>query len=132
MPIKLLIAGNYHHANSEIIAAATQIPEIRIAAIMETTENTLDHFSDYKPNIALIDAFMTDITGFEISRILREQHTNAKIVIVSETFNNVFLQIAKALQLEGYVSKDVGNEQLREMFNTLLVTGQYFQTEATQ
>lgn len=126
MPTRVFIAGNYHSGNSDIIAAATQIPEIQISAIMETTENTLNDFSDYNVNIVFVDVYMSDITGFEISRMLREQDTTIKVVIVSESFSPAFLQTAKDLCFDGYISKDVGNAQLVSMFRSILSTGQYF------
>lgn len=126
MPTKVFIAGNYHSGNSDIIAAATQIPEIQISAIMETTENTLNGFSDYNVNIVFVDVFMTNITGFEISRMLREQDTRIKVVIVSESFNPAFLQTTKDLCFDGYISKDVGHSQFVSMFRSILSNGQYF------
>lgn len=126
MPANVFIAGNYHSGNSDIIAAATQIPEIQISAIMETTENALNGFSDYNVNIVCVDVFMSDITGFEISRILREQNTTIKVVIVSESFHPAFLQTTKDLCFDGYISKDSGYPQLVSMFRSILSTGQYF------
>jgi DNA-binding NarL/FixJ family response regulator len=69
---------------------------------------------------------MTNITGFEISRMLREQDTRIKVVIVSESFNPAFLQTAKDLCFDGYISKDVGYSQFVSMFRSILSDGQYF------
>lgn len=126
MPTNVFIAGNYHSGNSDIIAAATQFPEITISAIMETSENALNSFSDYNVNVLFVDVCMSHITGFEISRMLREQDTTIKVVIVSESFNPAFLQITKDLRFDGYISKDVGHSQLVSMFRSILSTGQYF------
>jgi two-component system, NarL family, response regulator len=122
----MLIAGNYHYDNSNLIAVANEMPEINIMAIFETTENTLNHFSEYKPNVLFIDAFMSDISGVEISRMIKEQDRTVRIVIVSETYNREFYEIAADMQLNGYISKNLTSEKLKDMYRMLLTTGRCF------
>ena len=127
---KLLIAGNYHYYNSGIIAAATQIPQLRLMGIIETMESAFERVSDYQPDILLVDVFMNQMTGFEISRMLAEQRSDVKVVVVSETFNNTFRQTAMDLKLHGYVPKNIGDDRLTEMYLSMLSGNTYFASEA--
>jgi DNA-binding NarL/FixJ family response regulator len=122
----MLIVGNYHYDNSNLIAVANQMSRINITAIFETAENALNHFYEYRPDILFIDAFMSDISGIEVSRMIKEQDSTVSVVIVSETYNREFHEAAATMQLNGYISKKLTVEELKQMYQMLLSTGQCF------
>jgi DNA-binding NarL/FixJ family response regulator len=102
----IVFAGNYHFQNNNILVLADYMDELCITGITETGENTIALYETAKPDIIFIDAYLSGLTGFEVARIIREQDSAVKIIIVSENFNNDFLNLSRDLDLNGYLPKD--------------------------
>ena len=67
-----------------------------------------------KPDIILLDLMMPDINGYEVTRILRKEHSIDKLPIILVTAKNRISDFVKAFEsgVNDYISKPVNNEVL--------------------
>ena len=74
----------------------------------------LQEIEEIKPDVAVLDISMPNLTGIEISRQLRRYHPEIKIIILSRHDNEEYIEQLLKHGVDGYVLKDdAGDDLLR-------------------
>ncbi|MFK8046277.1 MAG: response regulator transcription factor, partial [Crocinitomicaceae bacterium] len=83
-------------------------------------------------DIAIVDINMPNMNGFQTAEMLRSEHPDIKVLIL--TMNEDELSLVKMLKLgvRGYISKDIEPEELNMALNDIVVKGYYYNDELTK
>lgn len=82
--------------------------------------------TELSPEIIIMDLAFSDMTGFDAIRLLKEQGSAAKIIILSTYESQDFVQAASNAGASGYVFKFVATTDLREAILLVSRGGTYF------
>lgn len=84
----------------------TQQPWVSRCVSARTGEEALELTRRYEPQVAIIDLFLGDESGVEISRRLRAERPGLKVLLVSGA-GQISATAARAAGAAGFVSKDL-------------------------
>ncbi|MDR3295754.1 MAG: response regulator [Clostridiales Family XIII bacterium] len=116
---KILIVDDSFFFRGQLRAMLTPEYEVVDAS---SGEDGLEMVKKEKPDLVLLDGVLTDLSGFEICRILRESDSNNLMPIIMITSVNDQEDILLALELgaDDYVTKPFNNRELLSRIKNLL------------
>lgn len=83
-----------------------QLPWVSRCVGAQDLEQAVEMTDRYAPNVAVVDLFVGDESGVEISTRLRELRPGLKVLLVSGA-GNISANAARAAGASGFVSKDL-------------------------
>lgn len=127
--INLLIADDHTMFLQGIISLLEQEPNI---TVVDKAVNGIEALEIIKKGVVdfiILDISMPEMDGIELSKILKKQHPNVKILIVS-THNNVMI-VSRLIRIgvNGYLLKNAAKEELLKAINTIAQGENYFAEE---
>lgn len=90
-----------------------------IAAVASGRE-LLDAAQEHKPDLALVDVSMPELTGMEVARQLRASVPHCKIILVSMYTQPEFVREAFAVGASGYLLKSSAGAELRDAIREVM------------
>jgi DNA-binding NarL/FixJ family response regulator len=86
--------------------------EINVVDMVGTGREAIHSCNVYKPNVVLMDIEMPEMDGISALKIIKENHPNIKVIILT-TFENADNIINAFLsEADGYIIKDLGCSEL--------------------
>lgn len=73
-----------------------------------TGESFLKRFNEEKPSLILLDIMLPDTSGLELLKIVRQEHKDIPIIIISALFNEMDKVIALDAGADDYITKPFG------------------------
>jgi len=86
---------------------------------------------EHAPDVLVLDVNMPDQTGLDVTRELREDGCDCRILILSMHDDPEYVLEAVRAGADGYVLKDVGPGELREALRTVHEGKEYFTDRVT-
>lgn len=80
----------------------------------------------HKPDIALLDIDMPDLSGFEVIKAAKKKGSNTKFIILSFHKEKDYITKAKSLQINGYLLKEDSFFEIEQCIKEVLDNKQYF------
>jgi len=122
MPVRILIADDEELIRLGVrsLLAGT---DLEIVASVGTGAEVLAKTAEVSPDLVLLDVRMPAGDGLDVLTRLREDFPKVAVVLFSCYRNPTYLARAWALGAKGYLSKEIGREQLVDALRTA-ATGQ--------
>jgi|GEM_PF-6420528 len=108
---RTLLVGNFNN-NWTLLSHFAKSMEITGA--VTSGEEALNIYSHLNTEVIFVDAFLKGMSGFEMARFVKEQNPAIRIIIVSEKFRLDFFNTSMELGLEGYISKNMNDDILKQ------------------
>lgn len=80
----------------------------------------------HKPDIALLDIDMPDLSGFEVIKAAKKKGSNTKFIILSFHKEKDYITKAKSLQINGYLLKEDSFFEIEQCIKEVVGNKQYF------
>ncbi|MGV6828289.1 MAG: response regulator [Flavobacteriales bacterium] len=80
----------------------------------------------HKPDIALLDIDMPDLSGFEVIKAAKKKGSNTKFIILSFHKEKDYITKAKSLQINGYLLKEDSFFEIEQCIKEVVDNKQYF------
>lgn len=128
-PVNLLIADDHTMFLQGIIALLEQEPNI---TVIEKAVNGIEALEIVKKGIVdfiILDISMPEMDGIELSKILKKQYPNVKILIVSTHSNVMVVSRLIRIGVNGYLLKNAEKVELLKAINTIASGENYFAEE---
>lgn len=128
-PINLLIADDHTMFLQGIIALLEQEPNI---TVIDKAVNGIEALEIVKKGIVdfiILDISMPEMDGIELSKILKKQYPNVKILIVSTHSNVMVISRLIRIGVNGYLLKNAEKVELLKAINTIASGENYFAEE---
>jgi len=91
-----------------------------VVAAVGSGQELLDAAAEHKPDLALVDVSMPQLTGMEVTRKLRASQSNCKIILISMYAQPEFVREAFAVGASGYLLKSSAGAELRDAIREVM------------
>jgi len=128
-PVNLLIADDHTMFLQGITALLEQEPNI---TVIDKAINGIEALEIVKKGVVdfvILDISMPEMDGIELSKILKKQYPNVKILIVSTHSNVMVVSRLIRIGVNGYLLKNAEKEELLKAINTIASGENYFAEE---
>ncbi len=100
--------------------------DIKVVGVAHSGKDALEMLKDVTPEVILLDITMPEMSGIELTDLIKKKYPDIKILILSmhSDYNNISDAIDAGA--DGYVPKDVSSEELVEAIETVSRGKNYF------
>ncbi|TDW52830.1 LuxR family two component transcriptional regulator [Flavobacterium sp. 270] len=127
--INLLIADDHTMFLQGLISLLEQEPNI---TIVDKAVNGIEALEIVKKGVVdfiILDISMPEMDGIELSKILKKQYPNVKILVVSTHSNVMLISRLIRIGVNGYLLKNAEKSELLKAINTIAAGENYFAEE---
>jgi DNA-binding NarL/FixJ family response regulator len=90
-----------------------------LAGAAATGGEALEQFFKTRPDVALVDLQLPDMSGFDLIKRIKDKSPNARIIVLSSHEGDVDIQRAMEAGAQGYVVKGLVREELLETIRSV-------------
>ena len=112
MPIRILIVEDQRIVREGLTALLEDEAEVEIAGEAADGQQAVDLFGQLQPDVVLMDLQMPLVDGAEATRRIREQASEAHILVLTTYATDEFIFKALRAGAQGYVLKDASADEL--------------------
>ncbi|WP_289665492.1 response regulator transcription factor [Flavobacterium panacagri] len=127
--INLLIADDHTMFLQGIMSLLEKEPNITIVGKAVNGNEALEIIQEGIVDFIILDVSMPEMDGIELSKILKKQHPNVKILIVSTHSNVMIISRLIRIGVNGYLLKNAEKEELLQAINRIASGENYFAEE---
>lgn len=111
-PIKIVIADDHEVVRAGIRRLFSFEKSIRILDEASNGNDAVSLVLYHKPDIALLDILMPQLSGIEAVSLIKEGSPDTCIVMLTAFEDSMHLEQAVSVGADGYLSKDIGSKDL--------------------
>ncbi|MFH6995086.1 response regulator [Flavobacterium sp. FlaQc-48] len=130
--INLLIADDHTMFLQGIASLLEQEPEINIAGKAFNGIEALEIIKKENIDLIILDISMPEMDGIALSKILKKDFLNVKILVVSTHSNIMIISRLIRIGVNGYLSKNAEKSELLKAIHTIVNGENYFSKETAE
>ena len=124
--IKIILVDDHHIVRDGIKSLLQNEQDISVIAEASDFIELNDYLSIRIPDIILLDISLPNISGIEITKILKEKYPEIRVVILSMHINEEFIINAFQSGACGYLAKNTTKKELLEAIRFVYDKGEYY------
>jgi DNA-binding NarL/FixJ family response regulator len=117
--IRVLCVDDHPVVRDGIAAIINLQPDMMLAGAAGTGGEALERFSQLRPDVALVDLRLPDMSGFDLIKKIIDKSPNARIIVLSSHEGDVDIQRALEAGAQGYVVKGIVRDELLEIIRSV-------------
>jgi DNA-binding NarL/FixJ family response regulator len=118
--VRIVVADDQNLFREMMISFLNQDPEIEVTGEATSGEETLQQVRALRPDVVLLDIVMPDIDGIEVTKIIKKEFPETKVVLLTGYHQEKFIFEALQMGASGYLSKDSSADQVKEAVRTAM------------
>jgi two-component system NarL family response regulator len=118
-PIRVLLAEDHEVVREGLAAIINYQPDMTVVAHARGGEEAVERFTDFQPDITLMDLRMPGMGGVAAIEAIRERFTSARIIVLTTYDGDEDIHRALRAGAQGYLLKDTGTEDLLNAIRTV-------------
>lgn len=130
--INLLIADDHTMFLQGIVSLLEQESEINIVGKAINGIDALEIIKTKKPDLVILDISMPEMDGIELSKILKKDFPEVKILIVSTHSNVKIISRLIRIGVNGYLLKNAEKSELLKAIHSIASGENYFSEETEE
>jgi DNA-binding NarL/FixJ family response regulator len=130
--IKILCVDDHPVVLDGLSAIIAMQPEMELAATASSGETALKAFREHRPDVALVDLRLPDMSGFELIKAFRKIDNRAKVIVLSSYDGDADIQRALNAGAQGYVAKGLVRDELLTAIRTVSAGGKHIPASIAQ
>lgn len=83
---------------------------------------------ELQPDVVLSDILMPNMTGIDATRLIKQEQPNTKVIMLTSLEDKFYLAQAMGAGADGYLSKEVGREELTTAIEGVMRSEKVFST----
>ena len=112
-----------------LISATRVEPDMIVVAEVDDGRKAVEGFRRHKPDVVLVDLRLPGMDGIQVTKVLREEAPDVRIVILSSYGGGDDVTRAIQAGASGYVLKNMPLQQVLEAVRVVHLGGQYIPRE---
>lgn len=124
--IKIILVDDHQIVRDGIKALIVDDSSIEIIGEAKDSEEFFNILKSQTPDIVLLDISLPKVSGIEISKILKADHPNIKILMLSMYTSEDFIFNALKAGIDGYLPKNTTRDELLLAINEINNGKEYF------
>ena len=112
MAIKVLLTDDHEVVRAGYARLLESTPDIAVVAEACSGEEACAGYSEYQPDVLIMDLNMPGMGGLEACRRIRARDPKANILVFSVHENDVMLERALDAGIKGYISKRSASQEM--------------------
>lgn len=121
--IRLIITDDHNLFIDGLKLLLKDEQDVEVAEIANDGKELLKILSGTRADIVLLDINMPNLNGLDTARIIKQNHTQVKIILLSTYNDEHLIEKAKKLGANGYLLKTTNKEELLQTIK-LVTSGQ--------
>jgi DNA-binding NarL/FixJ family response regulator len=117
--IRVLCVDDHPIVREGMAAIINLQPDMALAGAAATGGEALERFIELRPDVALVDLQLPDMSGFDLIKKIKAKSPNARIIVLSSHEGDVDIQRALEAGAQGYVAKGLVREELLETIRSV-------------
>lgn len=127
--IRIVIADDHRIMLDGLAALLLAQDHIEVAGTYHDGQHLLDALADTRPDIALVDVSMPQISGPELTSLIRKSYPSIAVITLSMHDDTTYIRAMLEAGAAGYVLKTANNRQLLEAIRVVYEGKPYFSPE---
>ena len=119
-PVKLVIADDHEIVRAGIKRLISVDKTIKVIGEASNGADAVELIKSSKPNVALIDILMPEMTGIEAVAKLKSMNLSTFVVMLTAFEDSKHLEEALNAGADGYLTKDIGSKDLINSIHKVL------------
>lgn len=124
--INILLVDDHTILRDGLASILNQIEGIKVVGGVSSGEEALNSLKTYNPHIILMDIMMGGMTGLEATRMIKEQDSAIKVIIISSEVKKELVSEGIKCGIDGYLPKNADKATLVEAIRTVNQGNKYF------
>jgi DNA-binding NarL/FixJ family response regulator len=125
-PIKVLIADDHEILASGMSSILSKNKELAILGTVSNGKEVLDYLDKNSVDVVIMDLNMPVLNGIEATEIIKKKFSSTKVLILSMFDREGYIQNALDVGVDGYVLKNVSEEEITSAVKRLMEGKTYF------
>jgi len=117
--IRVLCVDDHPIVREGMAAILNLQPDMMLAGAAANGAEGLERFIELRPDVALVDLQLPDMSGFDLIKKIKAKSPNARIIVLSSHEGDVDIQRALEAGAQGYVVKGLVREELLETIRSV-------------
>jgi DNA-binding NarL/FixJ family response regulator len=117
--IRVLCVDDHPVVRDGIAAIINMQPDMVLAGAAANGGEALERFFELRPDVALVDLQLPDMSGFDLIKKIKDKSPNARIIVLSSHEGDVDIQRALEAGAQGYVAKGIVRDELLETIRSV-------------
>jgi len=113
--IRVMCVDDHPIVREGMAAIITLQPDMTMVGTAATGREAIQRYEELRPDVALVDLRLPDMSGFDVIKAIREKFPNARIVVLSSHEGDVDIQRALEAGAQGYVAKGIVRDELLDI-----------------
>lgn len=130
--ITVLLADDHQIVLDGLRTMLEKEQNIEVVGLASNGHQALRIISGQKVDIAVLDIEMPDMDGIEVTKKIRLEQPETKVLILSMYSNDTFIKKLIELGVSGYILKNQGQEELVTAINRVAIGDEYFGESVTK
>ncbi|KOY00700.1 response regulator [Pseudomonas nunensis] len=131
-PIRVALVDDHSLVRDGIRALLTVVDFLAIVGEADSGASAIEMVRETQPNLLLVDIGLKDMNGLELTRQLRREHPEIKILILSMYDNNEYVSESVRSGASGYVLKNSPSREIIAAIEAIASGGTFYSAEIAQ
>jgi DNA-binding NarL/FixJ family response regulator len=128
-PIRIALVDDHALVRDGIRALLAVRPSFDVVGEAEDGPEALELCSRVAPDILLVDIGLKDMNGLELTRLLRVQHPEIKVLILSMYDNQEYISTSIRAGASGYVLKNAPSREIVAAIEAIAAGGTFYSAD---
>jgi DNA-binding NarL/FixJ family response regulator len=117
--IRVLCVDDHPIVREGMAAIINLQADMTLAGAAATGGEALERFIELRPDVALVDLQLPDMSGFDLIKKIKAKSPSARIIVLSSHEGDVDIQRALEAGAQGYVAKGLVREELLQTIRSV-------------
>ena len=109
-PAKILLVDDHPIVRQGLAELIEQEPDLSVCGEVETAPEALEAIATMKPDIAIVDVSLPDVSGVELIKEIRAGHADVPVLVLSMHDETLYAERVLRAGAKGYIMKEEATE----------------------
>lgn len=129
---KIAVVDDQLLFRSGIVSLLKDYDEFNVVLEAANGKELLEKLKRHSPHVILLDIEMPEMNGFETMVILREKHSNIKVIVLTMHNQEEFIYDMMRKGAHGFLAKDRSVEEVVDAIYAVMEHGKYYNDQIAQ